>query len=127
MVCSIVVIRASVSQSILEYFKQYVKDRIDTFGVVNKTSSDAYLLSGLQDHIDLQDCEEEGAKFLQDWVSGTLRTGTILMVCHFEFLMYSSSALWEHSVCFMNLFEHPSESFVTATRVRKVLVTIPKF
>ena len=125
MVCSI--IRTSVSQSILEYFKQYIKDRIDTFGIVIKTSSDAYLLSGLKGHIGLQDREEEGTKFLQDWVGGTLRTGTILMVRHFEFLTYSSSALWEHSVCFMSLFEHPSESFVTAARVRKVLVTIPKF
>ena len=40
------------------------------------------ILSGLQGHIGLQDCEEEGTKFLQDWVGGTLRTGTILMVRH---------------------------------------------
>ena len=67
------------------------------------------------------DREVDGSKFLQDRVGGTLKTGIILAGRHFEFLAYSSSALREHSVWFMSPFEHPSEGFVTAAKVRKSL------
>ena len=150
-----------VSRSILEHFRQYVRDRIATFDVVNKTSSDAYMLChhvtitptrmklegpypiqsnrvlrqyrnyhdnflrvSFRDEDCLQykwDREVDGSKFLQDRVGGTLKTGIILAGRHFEFLAYSSSALREHSVWFMSPFEHPSEGFVTAAKVRKSL------
>ncbi|OCH86893.1 RdRP-domain-containing protein [Obba rivulosa] len=65
--------------------------------------------------------EVDGTSLLKDRVGGILRNGFDLAGRHFEFLAYSTSALREHAVWFMNPFKHPKEGWVTAQGIRDSL------
>ncbi|EMD38185.1 hypothetical protein CERSUDRAFT_113336 [Gelatoporia subvermispora B] len=65
--------------------------------------------------------EVDGSSLLHDRVGGILRKGFDLAGRRFEFLAYSTSALREHAVWFMNPFEHPREGLVTAQGIRESL------
>ena len=60
----------------------------------------------------------DGASFLRERVGRTLKEGFELAGRKFEFLAYSSSALREHAVWFMNPFTYPDEGLVTAASIR---------
>ncbi|KZT06990.1 RdRP-domain-containing protein [Laetiporus sulphureus 93-53] len=65
--------------------------------------------------------EVDGLSLLEERVGGVLKNGFELAGREFEFLAYSSSALREHSVWFMNPFHHPTEGYVTSQRIRDSL------
>ncbi|KAF8267893.1 RdRP-domain-containing protein [Lactarius quietus] len=67
------------------------------------------------------DGDVDGQWFLHDRVGGILRNGFKLGGRTFEFLAYSTGALYEHSVWFMNPFRHPEEGYVTAEKIRASL------
>lgn len=64
------------------------------------------------------DREVDGTSFLVERVGGTLKNGFELAGRKFEFLAYSSSALREHAVWFMNPFRHPIKGEVNAKYIR---------
>ncbi|KAG6814591.1 hypothetical protein H0H92_000120 [Tricholoma furcatifolium] len=65
--------------------------------------------------------EVDGSFYLQERVGGILKDGFELAGRNFEFLAYSSSALREHSVWFMNPFRHPKEGLVNSDYIRQTL------
>ncbi|KAI0636634.1 RdRP-domain-containing protein [Trametes polyzona] len=65
--------------------------------------------------------EVDGTTLLTERVGGILKHGFELGGRRYEFLAYSSSALREHAVWFVNPFEHPTQGFVTAQRIRDSL------
>ncbi|KAI0373002.1 RdRP-domain-containing protein [Pilatotrama ljubarskyi] len=65
--------------------------------------------------------EVDGTTLLTERVGGVLKNGFDLGGRHYEFLAYSSSALREHAVWFMNPFEHPTQGYMTAQRIRDSL------
>ncbi|KAH9484125.1 putative RNA-dependent RNA polymerase 2 [Psilocybe cubensis] len=65
--------------------------------------------------------EVNGASFLISRVGGILKQGFELAGRRFEFLAYSSSALREHAVWFMNPFYHPQRGMVDAHFIRESL------
>ncbi|PPQ77522.1 hypothetical protein CVT25_011319 [Psilocybe cyanescens] len=67
------------------------------------------------------DREVDGASFLVERVGGILKQGFELAGRRFEFLAYSSSALREHAVWFMNPFLHPQRGNVNAEYIRESL------
>lgn len=54
-------------------------------------------------------------------MGGILKNGFELGGRYFQFLAYSSSALREHAVWFMNPFEHPTRGYVDAQTIRTSL------
>lgn len=64
--------------------------------------------------------EVDGEEFLQFRVGGTLRDGFVLGGRRFEFLGYSTSALREHAVWFVNPFQRNGET-VDASTIRRLL------
>ena len=64
------------------------------------------------------DREVDGASFVRDRVGTTLKQGFVLGGRRFEFLAYSSSALREHAVWFMNPFDLPGKTRITADFIR---------
>ena len=67
------------------------------------------------------DREVDGSSFVRKRVGTTLKEGFILAGRRFEFLAYSSSALREHSVWFMNPFDLPGKGRITADSIRRSL------
>ncbi|KIM48826.1 hypothetical protein M413DRAFT_437999 [Hebeloma cylindrosporum] len=67
------------------------------------------------------DREVDGASFLTERVGKTLKNGFELAGRQFEFLAYSSSALRDHAVWFMNPFDHPKMGWVNAESIRSSL------
>lgn len=67
------------------------------------------------------DREVDGTSFLKERVGKTLKQGFELAGRKFEFLAYSSSALREHAVWFMNPFDHPQKGRVDAASIRDSL------
>jgi len=67
------------------------------------------------------DREVDGTFFLNTRVGDTLKTGFELAGRDFEFLAYSNSALREHSVWFVNPFQHPIKGRVNAASIRDSL------
>ena len=67
------------------------------------------------------DREVDGSSFVRERVGATLKQGFVLAGRRFEFLAYSSSALREHSVWFMNPFDQPGRGRVTADSIRRSL------
>ncbi|KAI0822735.1 RdRP-domain-containing protein [Trametes gibbosa] len=65
--------------------------------------------------------EVDGTTLLTERVGGILKHGFDIGGRHFEFLAYSSSALREHAVWFMNPFQHPTQGSITAQRIRDSL------
>lgn len=63
----------------------------------------------------------DGASYLQERVGTLLKKGFDLAGRHFEFLGYSSSALREHAVWYLNTFYHPKKGKVTAQSIRDSL------
>ena len=70
--------------------------------------------------------EVDGTTLLLNRVGGVLKNGFDLGGRHFEFLAYSSSALREHAVWFMNPFEHPERGWVDAQKIRDSLGNFDK-
>ncbi|KAI0672875.1 RdRP-domain-containing protein [Trametes maxima] len=62
--------------------------------------------------------EVDGTTLLEERIGGVLKEGFELGGRRFEFLAYSTSALREHAVWFMNPFEHPMQGTITAQRIR---------
>ncbi|KDR73538.1 hypothetical protein GALMADRAFT_251265 [Galerina marginata CBS 339.88] len=67
------------------------------------------------------DREVDGTSFLKERVGNTLKLGFELAGRRFEFLAYSSSALRDHAVWFMNPFIHPEKGRVDAVSIRNSL------
>lgn len=67
------------------------------------------------------DRDVDGASYLQERVGTLLKSGFDLAGRHFEFLGYSSSALREHAVWYVNAFHHPEKGVVTAQSIRDSL------
>ena len=67
------------------------------------------------------DREVDGASFVRERVGATLKQGFVLAGRRFEFLAYSSSALREHSVWFMNPFDLPGRGRITSDSIRRSL------
>ncbi|KAF4614826.1 hypothetical protein D9613_002724 [Agrocybe pediades] len=67
------------------------------------------------------DREVDGTPFLVERVGSILKHGFSLAGRSFEFLAYSSSALREHAVWFMNPFKHPDKGWVNANYIRNSL------
>ena len=67
------------------------------------------------------DREVDGSSFVRERVGATLKQGFVLAGRRFEFLAYSSSALREHSVWFMNPFDRPGRGRITADFIRRSL------
>lgn len=67
------------------------------------------------------DREVDGVPFLVERVGAILKNGFHLAGRRFEFLAYSSSALREHAVWFMNPFKHPVRGMVDAKYIRDSL------
>ena len=67
------------------------------------------------------DREVDGTSFLKQRVGSILKEGFDLAGRKFEFLAYSSSALREHAVWFMNPIELSKENVVTTQDIRKSL------
>jgi RNA-dependent RNA polymerase len=67
------------------------------------------------------DREVDGSSFVRERVGSTLKQGFVLAGRSFEFLAYSSSALREHSVWFMNPFYLPGRGRITADSIRRSL------
>jgi RNA-dependent RNA polymerase len=65
------------------------------------------------------DREVDGSSFVRERVGATLKQGFVLAGRRFEFLAYSSSALREHSVWFMNPFDLPGRGRITADSIRR--------
>ncbi|KAI0748499.1 RdRP-domain-containing protein [Daedaleopsis nitida] len=65
--------------------------------------------------------EVDGSTLLNERVGGILKQGFELGGRRYEFLAYSSSALREHAVWFMNPFDHPTRGYVTAQSIRDSL------
>ncbi|KAF8798201.1 RdRP-domain-containing protein [Phlegmacium glaucopus] len=65
------------------------------------------------------DREVDGASFVRQRVGTTLKQGFVLAGRRFEFLAYSSSALREHAVWFMNPFDLPGDRRITADSIRR--------
>ena len=65
--------------------------------------------------------EVDGSSFVRERVGATLKQGFVLAGRRFEFLAYSSSALREHSVWFMNPFDIPGRGRITADSIRRSL------
>ncbi|EGN95598.1 hypothetical protein SERLA73DRAFT_162413 [Serpula lacrymans var. lacrymans S7.3] len=65
--------------------------------------------------------ELDALAFLEPRVGGILKNGFELAGRDFEFLAYSSSALREHAVWFVNPFSHPTEGWVTSESIRSGL------
>ncbi|KAF5386830.1 hypothetical protein D9615_001534 [Tricholomella constricta] len=65
--------------------------------------------------------EVDGSTYLQERVGGILKDGFELAGRHFEFLAYSSSALREHAVWFMNPFHHKKWGFIDSEYIRRTL------
>ena len=63
----------------------------------------------------------DGASYLQERVGKLLKKGFTLAGRHFDFLGYSSSALREHAVWYVNPFKHPEKGLVTAQTIRQSL------
>ncbi|KAI9446027.1 RdRP-domain-containing protein [Lactarius indigo] len=63
----------------------------------------------------------DGTWFLQHRVGGILRDGFTLGGRKFEFLAFSLSTLWQHSVWFVAPFRDPVEGYVTANAIRASL------
>ncbi|KAG6844915.1 hypothetical protein H0H87_002399 [Tephrocybe sp. NHM501043] len=63
----------------------------------------------------------DGSTCLQDRVGGILKNGFELAGRRFEFLAYSTSALREHAVWFMNPFHHPGKGWVNTEYIRQTL------
>ena len=66
------------------------------------------------------DREVDGASFVRERVGSILKQGFVLAGRRFEFLAYSSSALREHAVWFMNPF-NPGTGQITADSIRRSL------
>ncbi|KAH7908760.1 RNA dependent RNA polymerase-domain-containing protein [Hygrophoropsis aurantiaca] len=66
------------------------------------------------------DRDVDGTTYLQTRVGGILRNGFDIGGRHFQFLAYSSSALREHAVWFMNPFWHPVRGHVTPDNIRNM-------
>ncbi|KAF8912009.1 RdRP-domain-containing protein [Gymnopilus junonius] len=64
------------------------------------------------------DREVDGTSFLKERVGKTLKQGFELAGRKFEFLAYSSSALRQHAVWFMNPFDDPKKGHVDADSIR---------
>ncbi|GJE87096.1 RdRP-domain-containing protein [Phanerochaete sordida] len=60
------------------------------------------------------DRDTDGKSLLEKRVGGILKGGFSLATRHFEYLAYSSSALREHAVWFVNPFYHPEKGWVDA-------------
>ena len=58
---------------------------------------------------------------MEDRIGSHLKRGFVLAGRAFEFLAYSSSALREHAVWFINPFSHPERGLVTAESIRRSL------
>ena len=67
------------------------------------------------------DREVDGASFVRERVGTTLKQGFVLAGRKFEFLAYSSSALREHAVWFLNPFDLPDKGRITADYIRRSL------
>ena len=67
------------------------------------------------------DREVDGSSFVRERVGATLKQGFVLAGRRFEFLAYSTSALREHSVWFMNPFNKPGRGRITADSIRRSL------
>ena len=67
------------------------------------------------------DREVDGSSFVRERVGSTLKQGFVLAGRRFEFLAYSSSALREHAVWFMNPFDLPGRGRITADSIRRSL------
>ena len=65
--------------------------------------------------------EVNSTHILNSRVRDTLKKGFKLAGRHFEFLAYSSSALHEHTVWFMDCFTRPEEGPITPDSIRKSL------
>ncbi|KAF8123146.1 RNA dependent RNA polymerase-domain-containing protein [Boletus edulis] len=85
---------------------------------------DHFLRVGFRDEDRLQyrwDRGVDGESYLQERVGKLLKAGFSLAGRHFDFLGYSSSALREHAVWYVNPFEHPQKGRVTAQNIRNSL------
>ena len=67
------------------------------------------------------DRDVDVASYLQERVGALLKKGFDLAGRRFEFLGYSSSALKEHAVWYINPFQHPEKGWVTAQSIRSSL------
>lgn len=67
------------------------------------------------------DREVDGTSFVRKRVGGILKGGFELAGRQFEFLAYSTSALRDHAVWFMNPFQHPEKGWVTSESIRDSL------
>ncbi|KAF9469267.1 RNA dependent RNA polymerase-domain-containing protein [Collybia nuda] len=67
------------------------------------------------------DREVDGSSFVHQRVGGLLKGGFELAGRQFEFLAYSTSALREHAVWFMNPFQHPEKGQVTSKSIRDAI------
>ncbi|KIJ69127.1 hypothetical protein HYDPIDRAFT_23984 [Hydnomerulius pinastri MD-312] len=67
------------------------------------------------------DRDVDGASYLEERVGTLLKKGFDLASRHFDFLGYSSSALREHAVWYVNAFYHPKKGMVTAQSIRDTL------
>jgi len=67
------------------------------------------------------DRDVDGASYLQERVGTLLKKGFNLAGRQFDFLGYSSSALREHAVWYVNAFHHPEKGLVTAENIRDSL------
>jgi RNA-dependent RNA polymerase len=63
----------------------------------------------------------DGTSYLQERVGKLLKGGFKLAGRHFDFLGYSSSALKEHAVWYINPFQHREKGWVTAQNIRDSL------
>ncbi|KAF8077751.1 RNA dependent RNA polymerase-domain-containing protein [Lyophyllum atratum] len=67
------------------------------------------------------DREVDGSTYLHERVGGILKNGFELAGRYFEFLAYSSSALREHAVWFMNPFHHKENGWIDSAYIRRTL------
>lgn len=67
------------------------------------------------------DRDTDGKSLLEKRVGGILKGGFSLATRDFEFLAYSSSALREHAVWFVNPFHHPEKGWIDAEYIRSSL------
>ena len=72
------------------------------------------------------DGDVDGTWFLQQRVGGILRDGFELGGRAFEFLAYSTSTLWGHSVWFVSPFRDPVEGYVTSDKIRSSFGNLSK-
>ena len=89
-----------------------------------RSYQDHFLRVDFRDEDRLQyrwDREVDGTTFLEERVGGILRTGFELAGRPFQFLAYSSSALRNHSVWFVNPFYDDKGVYIDAKHIRKEL------